>query len=211
MKLHTALFLALSMGVLSPVHAADMKNTGDMKNMKEHRAEAQYDSARATAKQRYEAARENCRNMAGEEKDACMKSAEAAYRDSKSQAGSDGKSGATRGDSGHDGMKPGYEGTRDSARQQYDAARENCKNLAGHEKDACMKAADAAYSGTGSQASPKNAKSTDKSTDKSGKGRAAADDAGMKADYKAAKERCDKLYGSARDTCENEAKARYQR
>lgn len=129
MKLRTSLFFAaLSLAAMSPIHAADVKDT-----MKD-RADAQYDATRDAAKQNYEMAKENCKNMAGNAKDVCMKAAEADYVKAKSQAKVEKKSSTTQ-----------AEATDDQLKAEYKAAKEKCDVLSGNAKDACLSEAKLKY------------------------------------------------------------------
>jgi len=122
MKLRTRLFLAaLSLAALSPIQAADVKDT-----MKD-RADARYDATTDAAKQNYEMAKENCKNMAGNARDVCMKEAEMEYVKAKSQARVEKKSATSQAEATDDQLKAGYK-----------AAKENCDALSGNAKDACI-------------------------------------------------------------------------
>jgi hypothetical protein len=73
--------------------------------------------------------------------------------------------------------------------------------MAGNARDVCMKEAEADYV---------KAKSQAKVEKKTGKTQAEATDDQMKAEYKAAKEKCDALSGNAKDACVSEAKLKYR-
>lgn len=129
MKLRTSLFLAaLSLAAMSPIHAADVENT-----MKD-RADAQYDASKDAAKQNYEMAKENCKNMSGNARDVCMKAAEADYVKAKSQAKVQKKSATTQ-----------AEATDDQMKAEYKVAKEKCDALSGNAQDACISEAKLKY------------------------------------------------------------------
>jgi hypothetical protein len=88
-----------------------------------------------------------------------------------------------------------------TAKQDYEIAKASCKSLAGNARDVCMKEAKAAYVKATSQATV---------DEKSAKSQAEATADQMKAEYKAEKEKCDRLSGSAKDTCIKNAKAMYR-
>lgn len=94
-----------------------------------------------------------------------------------------------------------YDQNKDMAKQNYEIAKENCKNLSGNAKDACLKNAKAEYVKATSQAKTKKA---------TGEAEAEAVDDQMKAEYKAAKEKCDELAGDAKDACIADAKRKYR-
>ncbi|MDP1928037.1 MAG: hypothetical protein Q8K62_05940 [Thiobacillus sp.] len=94
-----------------------------------------------------------------------------------------------------------YDAEKDTARHNYEIAKENCKSLSGDAKDVCMKDAKAEYVKVTSQA---------KVEKKSGEEQAEATGDQMKAYYKAAKEKCDQLSGNAQDSCVNDAKLKYR-
>ena len=93
----------------------------------------------------------------------------------------------------------------------YDTAKEKCDDLSGNAKDVCIKDAKVVYTKAKDEA--KIAKvSTDTSKSKTDKMADVKKDANAdenKAKYKAANERCDALTGAAKDTCQNNAKAKY--
>ncbi len=93
----------------------------------------------------------------------------------------------------------------------YDTAKEKCDDFAGNTKDVCIKDAKAARVKAKEEA--KVAKvAADVNQTKNDKVANAAKDAGKEtreADYKAAKERCDVLAGAPKDSCVNDAKAKF--
>jgi len=83
----------------------------------------------------------------------------------------------------------------------YQAAKTNCENLRGNDKDVCLKDAKAAR-----VAALEDAKARRTSSDAV----ASARDAKLDAKYEAAKQRCDALEGAAKDACIADAKLKYR-
>lgn len=94
-----------------------------------------------------------------------------------------------------------YDAAKDTAKQDYKRAKEDCERLPGNSKDVCLKEAEAAYD---------KAKSKAKAGKKAAEGQAEATDDQMKASYKAEKAKCEKLTGSAKDACIDNAKMKYR-
>ena len=93
----------------------------------------------------------------------------------------------------------------------YDTAKEKCDDLSGNAKDVCVKDAKAAHVKAKEDVKVTKA-SADTSKNQANKMAAVkkeANDDKREANYKAAKERCDSLAGSAKDTCQNEAKVKF--
>lgn len=129
MEFRTSLFLAaLSLAAMSPIHAADVKDV-----MKD-RADARHDATRDNARQNYEMAKENCKNMAGNAMDVCVKAAEADYVKAGSQAKVEKESATTQAGA-----------TADQMKAEYKVAQEKCDALSGNAKDACISAAKLKY------------------------------------------------------------------
>jgi hypothetical protein len=93
----------------------------------------------------------------------------------------------------------------------YDIAKEKCDDLAGNTKDVCVKDAKAAHtSALGSaKVSEANTKASNDKTAKIAEARQDATADTRKAEYAAAKERCDALAGNAKDSCVTDAKTKY--
>jgi hypothetical protein len=121
MKLRTALFLAMSLAAATPLYADDVKDT------LEERAEARSGMARDAAQQHYEVAKENCKRMSGDAKDACLEQAKADFKKAKAQAEANEKGG-----------KAQAEATEEQMKADYEAARERCDQLSGNAKDSCV-------------------------------------------------------------------------
>ena len=87
------------------------------------------------------------------------------------------------------------------AKADYKAARAHCKELAGNDKDVCIKEAKAAE---------KAAKEDAKAAKKRVGANAEANEEKREAEFKVAKEKCESLGGNAKDVCEKEAEAKYR-
>ncbi len=99
-----------------------------------------------------------------------------------------------------DRVEARHDAVKDMAEQRYDAAKNKCDALSGNTKDVCMKDAKAAYTREKSEAT---------ADEKAGKAHAESVSDQAEANYKAAKERCDQLSGSAKDACVSSAKMKY--
>jgi hypothetical protein len=93
-----------------------------------------------------------------------------------------------------------YKSTVKDAEAQYDAAKEQCKQLEGNQKDVCIENAKAQYTKTKADAKVQR---------KSGEAAKDANADKRDADYKAATEKCDDMTGSAKDACVQRAKTTY--
>jgi hypothetical protein len=97
------------------------------------------------------------------------------------------------------------------AEAAYNVSMERCDGRAGNDKDVCVKEAKAArvtaLSNAQSQATISNANATASTVGNEARHEAAVEKAG--AEYAVAKEKCNGLAGDTRDTCVNDAKARY--
>ena len=151
---------------------------------------AAYDSARGQAQQQYKAADQACNAKSGQAKDLCQEEAKAQRDIAFAEA------------------EARYEGTpqarakadRERAEANYRLAKERCDALSGNEKDVCQQKAKAEHAKSKSVADA-NVKTADARDDVTRTRR--------EADYKVARERCDSLSGSAKDTCIADAKTRF--
>ena len=93
----------------------------------------------------------------------------------------------------------------------YDTAKEKCDDLTGNAKDVCVKDAKAAHvkAKEDVKVMKVSADANKNQANKMADVKKEANDDKREANYKAAKERCDSLAGSAKDTCQNEAKAKF--
>jgi len=87
------------------------------------------------------------------------------------------------------------------AHTDYKAARARCNDLAGNEKDVCIKQA---------KADEKRAKAEAKADKKSTAAHADANADKRDAEFKVAKEKCDSMSGNAKDVCQKDAEAKYR-
>jgi hypothetical protein len=140
---------------------------------------AEYNAAKARAEANYDAARSQCKNFSGNDRDVCQKQAKANLTKAKAQA------------------KANYQGTgeaqldarEDIIEADYKVAKEKCDSLAGDAKTVCLADAKAAYA---------KQEATLEAREDS-----------MEADYKAAKARCNTLSGAERRACLKEAKIKF--
>lgn len=101
---------------------------------KKRAADSQYDAAVSQAKADYKAARARCDQLAGNDKDVCVKDAKAARKVAKADAKAAKKSTGAR-----------AEANEEKREALYKADKEKCDALAGDSKDACEKSAAAKY------------------------------------------------------------------
>jgi len=97
------------------------------------------------------------------------------------------------------------------AEANYDVAKERCDDFAGNTKDVCLKDAQAALAAAKADAvlARKTTDAKMSANEKISDAQAHANNVKREADYKAARERCDSLAGSAKEMCINEAKSRF--
>lgn len=93
-----------------------------------------------------------------------------------------------------------YKAAKKRADADFKAATQRCNKMKGNEKDVCMQEAKAAR---------KKAEADAEALRDTKKAKAEAGDEKRKADYRVAKEKCDKLSGKEKDACMDQAKARY--
>ena len=149
-----------------------------------------FDSARAQAQQQYKAADQACNAKSGQAKDLCQEEAKAQRDIALAEA------------------EARYEGTpqarakadRERAEANYRVAKERCDALSGNEKDICQQKAKAEHD---------KAKSAADANIKTADARDGVVRTRREADYKVARERCDSLSGSAKETCLADAKTRF--
>lgn len=149
-----------------------------------------YASAKDEVKAMFKAERDKCDSLAGNAKDVCVERAKGQEKVALAHL-----------EYQHTGKakdRNDYLEARYEAR--YEIAKEMCDDKAGNAKDVCL-------------ADAKAARDKAKADLKANKAVAEAQDdqmeAKLKADYKAANERCDSLSGQAKDSCQASAKARY--
>jgi hypothetical protein len=159
------------------------------------------DQAIARADAQYNADRDACKSLGGNAKDICMETAKGKEKVAKAEA------------------KAAYENTpkaREAAREAradatYEVAKEKCDDLAGNQKDVCVKEAKAAHTKALADAKVDRvaADANNKAVEKTAEAKKDAAEDKRDADYKVAMERCDSLAGAAKDSCQRDAKARF--
>ena len=159
------------------------------------------DQAIKAADAQYNADKDACKSLSGNAKDICMQEAKGKEKVAKADA------------------KAAYENTpkaRESARvahadATYEVAKEKCDDLAGNQKDVCVKEAKAQYTKAKADAKVDRVagESSRNAVDKTASAKKEAMEDKRDADYKVAVEKCDALAGAAKDTCVHDAKARY--
>jgi len=91
----------------------------------------------------------------------------------------------------------------------YDTAKEKCDDLAGNQKDVCVKDAKAAHVAALGQAKVQKTSATSGNPAKVAEARKDAAEDRKDANYTAAKERCDAMSGANKDRCIADAKAKF--
>ncbi len=152
---------------------------------------ALYDSTKASARQTYESARQQCDALAGNTKDICVAEAKAAREKAEATAEADYKG----------TPKAIYDAHVDVADADYDVAKERCDDKAGNEKDVCMKEARAARDKAKADAKAERDVTRTRQEQAVDKNRA---------EYKAEAEKCDALSGDAKSACLNRARAEHK-
>ncbi|MGC4060940.1 MAG: hypothetical protein QM749_08855 [Aquabacterium sp.] len=155
-------------------------------------SKADYDAAKATAKQARDVAEAQCKALSGNAKDVCKAKAKVDYVTAESNA--EAKYKGTE--------KAVYNARVDVAKAKYDLAKEECDDKTGNDKSVCRKDAEAAY--VAAKADAKASRKTHEAADD-------AADAKTDAAYDAEKQRCDALSGDAKDACVAKVKATYGR
>ena len=161
----------------------------------------QYKAEKTRISSEYKAKKQKCDSLKANAKDICMAEAKGADKIALAEAEAQ--------------YKPSVKHTQDVAMAKADAAyntaKEKCDDQTGNAKDVCIKAAKAAQvkaredfkvakvAAQGSAAGSANMADTKKE----------ANDEKREANYKVAKERCDALSGTKKDTCENDAKVKF--
>lgn len=149
----------------------------------------------------HKAHRDRCSALSANAKDICMAEAKGAEKVAKAELEAK--------------YKPSTKNTREvataRANMMYDVAKEKCDDLAGNPKDVCVKDAKAAQVKAKEDAKVMKVSSDASATrsDKVGEARKEATSEKREADYKAARVRCDSLAGNAKDSCQNDAKAKF--
>ncbi len=149
----------------------------------------------------YKTSRDKCGPMSGNAKDICVSEAKGVEKVAKAELEAQYKPSA----------KNEIKVREAKADATYDTAKEKCDDLSGNAKDVCVKDAKAAH--TAALGAAKVAESSMKAkpgdTAKVAETRQEAMSDTRKAEYAAAKERCDALSGNAKDTCVADMKTKY--
>jgi len=150
-----------------------------------------YEQAKASAKTSYDTAKKQCDSLAGNSKDVCQAQAKADRR--KAEASAEATYKGT--------PRAHYKARTVAAEADYDIAKEKCDDKGGNDKDVCIKEAKAQLTKAKADAkAERDVKTTSVDTGKDKR----------EADYKVAKEKCDALAGDAKNSCINDAKAKYR-
>jgi len=150
------------------------------------------DEARINAE--YKAAKEQCDDLKSNAKDVCVVEAKGVKSIAKAEL-------KVR---EQDSPKNRYKLQMAKAEADYDVAKEKCDDLAGNEKDVCVKDAKAALATAKADATAEREAGNVKheSNEETAETQRAAN-------YAAAKDRCDGYSGDAKDSCVTDAKAKY--
>ncbi|WP_309679375.1 hypothetical protein [Polaromonas sp.] len=160
----------------------------------------EYKAQKATVSADYKANRDKCGTLKANAKDICVSEAKGAEKVAKAELEAQ--------------YKPSPKNTEKIALAKgdaaYDTAKEKCDDMKGNTKDVCVKEAKAMHVKAKEDAKMAMV-AADPGKTKTEKMDAKKDANAEKreADYKVAKERCDSLAGAAKDTCQNDAKAKF--
>ena len=164
-------------------------------------SKAEYKAAKDQIAAKYKSDKATCAPMTGNARDICMAQAK----------GDQSVERAKLEESYHPSYKHRYALRVAQADATYAVAKEKCDDLAGHDKDVCVKEAKAAH-----VSAKADAKLSEKTSDANVKARGekavARKDASADkraADYAVAKEKCEPLAGDVKANCIKDAKARY--
>ena len=162
---------------------------------------AEYKTQKDGISSEYKAAKVKCASLKANAKDICVSEAKGVEKVAKAELEAQYEPSAKH------TQKVGMA----KADAAYDTAKEKCDDLSGNAKDVCVK--DAKVVHVKAREDAKIAKvAADTSSSKAEKMTSVKKEAGAderEAMYKAAKERCDSLAGTVKDTCQNDAKVKY--
>ena len=155
-------------------------------------SKAEYKSAKDTIAASYQSDKDNCKSMSSNAKDICMAEATGKEKVAKAELEAN--------------YKPSAKARR-AAREEkvaadYKVAMEKCDDKGGNLKDVCVKEAEAAMT---------SAKADAKLNKKVGEARKDATADKRDAEYSVAKEKCEAMAGTAKDSCMADAKAFYKK
>ncbi|MHB8828688.1 MAG: hypothetical protein ACYC6Q_04030 [Syntrophales bacterium] len=152
----------------------------------------EYNTQKAGITAAYEFDKDNCKSMSGNAKDICMAEATGKEKVSKAELEAN--------------YKPSAKARRkvrdEKVEADYKVAIEKCDDMGDNLKDVCVKEAKAAM---------KSAKADAKANKKVSEARKDATEDKRKAEYAVAKEKCEALAGSEKDSCIADAEALYKK
>ena len=160
-----------------------------------------HDGAYKSAESQYKMDREQCNTLSGNAKDICVEDAKGKEKVAKAEA-----------DAAFKNTPKSREAARIAhADAVYNVAKEKCDDLAGNAKDVCVKEAKAAHVKATADAHVDRVAADTRTTssEKMADTRREAAEDKRDAEYKVAIEKCDALSGTPKDTCVQNAKARY--
>ena len=189
----TALFAAASLGFAGVAFAAGSPGmSADAYKAEKDRIDAAYKADKAACKPLSGNAQDVCEVSAKGKRDVAKAEAEAHYKNTA----------AAR-----------YDARKAKVEADYKLAKEKCDDLAGNNKDVCVKEAKSAETRGLADAKVDKvaAESSQSSAQKVAEARKDAVEDKREAEYKVAVEKCDALAGDAKSRCVAEAKARFGR
>jgi hypothetical protein len=160
-----------------------------------------HDNAYKSAEAQYKTDKAACDSMSGNAKDVCVEEAKGKEKIAKAEA-----------DAAYKNTAKAREAARIAhADAAYAVAKEKCDDLAGNQKDVCVKEAKAAHVKATADAKVDRVAADTHATaaEKTAAARRDAAEDKRDADYKVAIEKCDAMSGTAKDTCVSNAKARF--
>jgi len=188
----TALFAAASLGVAGVAFAANPGMSADAYKAEKDRIDVAYKADAAACKPLSGNAQDVCEVTAKGKRDVAKAQAEAIYKNTP----------AAR-----------FDARKAKVEADYKLAKEKCDDLAGNNKDVCVKEAKSMQTRGLADAKVDKAiaETATTSGDKVAEVRKDAAEDKREAEYKVAKEKCDALAGDVKDRCVAEAKRRYGR
>ncbi len=190
-KFTTALFVLSSLSLAVAVDAqAATKGSKDT-----------YESAKKSADAQYKVDKESCAMLSANAKDICVAQAKGKDNVAKAEA-----------NAMYENTPKAREAARVASGQAaYDVAKEKCDDLAGNQKDVCVKEAKSALVKVKADAKVERvaAETHKDGAEKRADARADANADKRNAEYKVAIEKCDVLAGDAKSACVSNAKVQY--
>jgi hypothetical protein len=196
-KLMIALFVVAGLGIAGP----GMAQAATQKAASTQMSKDAYATAKKDADAQYKTDRQSCSTLSGNAKDICVAEAKGKLDVAKAEA-----------EATYVHTPKARENARIAhAQANYKVAMEKCDDLAGNNKDVCVKEAKAALV-KGKADAKVDRVAADTSRDAAAKQADARKEASTDkrdAEYKVAIEKCDALTGSAKEACVSNAKAQY--